>query len=585
VTKALPVYPFDEERCIGTVSELGPSYARANFPDATLTSSKWHYGRRLGAGEVGEFVIIECGDVGIFGRITTIKLPEKERLTVEPRFGIDRDAHPLGTIQLMTTIPLKGGRVSGGISEYPRLGARVYSAHPELVRWLAEGTMASGDRPNTLVLNLASLPSMDDTRINLPPESLFGRHCAILGATGGGKSWTIARLVEQTARHHAKVILFDATGEFHTLASDVQHVHVGTDASGVEASAEVVVPYSELTEADLFALFKPSGQTQAPKLRAAMKSLKLARLAAALANPSGVIVKVGKPKATYDAAYTTHAHSIENPKADFDVAKLAQQINEECVYLTGFSGGTPDPTRWGNVNDSERSYCVTLITRIEDMLQSSELACVFQPFGKTSIFDELQRFLVDPNNRVLRISLRHLPFAHNAREIVANAIGRYLLALARAGQFRERPLLIFLDEAHQFLDKTLGDENTRYLLDSFELIAKEGRKFSLNICIATQRPRDIPEGVLSQMGTLIVHRLTNDRDREVVERASGEIDRSAAAFLPILAEGQAVIIGVDFPIPLTIQITKPDREPDSRGPDYQKDWRLPSPPDRSAHRA
>jgi DNA helicase HerA-like ATPase len=74
------------------------------------------------------------------------------------------------------------------------------------------------------------------------------------------------------------------------------------------------------------------------------------------------------------------------------------------------------------------------------------------------------------------------------------------------------------------------------------------------------------------MGTLIVHRLTNDKDREIVERASGEIDRSAAAFLPTLSPGQAIIIGVDFPMPLTIQIEKPTQRPDSRGPDYQKHW-------------
>ncbi len=74
------------------------------------------------------------------------------------------------------------------------------------------------------------------------------------------------------------------------------------------------------------------------------------------------------------------------------------------------------------------------------------------------------------------------------------------------------------------------------------------------------------------MGTLIVHRLINDRDREVVERASGEIDQSAAEFLPTLAPGQAVIIGVDFPIPLTVQILKPQSVPDSKGPDYQQFW-------------
>ena len=93
-----------------------------------------------------------------------------------------------------------------------------------------------------------------------------------------------------------------------------------------------------------------------------------------------------------------------------------------------------------------------------------------------------------------------------------------------------------------------------------------------NLCLATQRPRDIPEGVLSQMGTLVVHRLTNDRDREVVERACGSIDRSASAFLPNLEPGEAAIIGVDFPIPLTIQISLPLTPPSSKSADYQMYW-------------
>ena len=109
-------------------------------------------------------------------------------------------------------------------------------------------------------------------------------------------------------------------------------------------------------------------------------------------------------------------------------------------------------------------------------------------------------------------------------------------------------------------------------MDAFDLIAKEGRKYDLNLCLATQRPRDIPEGVLSQMGTLVVHRLTNDRDREVVERASGSIDRSASAFLPNLEPGEAAIIGVDFPIPLTIQISLPLTPPSSKSADYQMYW-------------
>jgi hypothetical protein len=578
MSEGLPSYPFDPQRCIGTICEVGPNYAKVNLPNAAKPEGQWLHGNRLDAGQVGEFVVAECGELAIFGRLITVRLPEKERLSVEPELGSQREAHPVGTIQLLTTICLRDGRVMGGIPQFPRLGSRVYSAHPQLMKWLAEASSRRSSGPSPLVLNMATLPSSTETSVSFTPENLFGRHCAVLGATGGGKSWTVARIVEQAALLNAKVILLDATGEFHRLDGAVKHLHIGDDPhASPPNSEELVVPYSQLVEADLLSLFKPSGQAQAPKFRAAMKTLKLVKAAPVLPTTNGVFVKAGKRKADYEREMKSHSAVVEGPCADFDITKLARQIDEECVWPNGGTGSSPDPAIWGRMDDGQRSYCVSLVTRIEDILGSNELACIFQPQDKPSVFDRVDAFLSDQSARVLRISMKFVPFAHNAREIVANALGRYLLSLARQGRFREKPAFVFLDEAHQFLNKTLGDENTKYALDSFELIAKEGRKFSLNICIATQRPRDIPEGVISQMGTLIVHRLTNDKDREVVERASGDIDRSAAAFLPTLAPGQAVIIGVDFPIPLTVQISKPHREPDSRGPDYQVHWRPTTP--------
>lgn len=567
-------YPFDPQRCIGTVCEVGPNHVKVNLPYAARPEGAWLHGNRLEAGQVGEFVVIERGELAIFGRLITVRLPEKERLSVEPGLGSQSEVHPVGMIQILTTISLSERRVSGGIPQYPRLGSRVFSASPLLVKWLAEANGRGKSASDPLLLNLASLPGAVETSVNFMPEHLFGRHCAVLGATGGGKSWTVARMIEQAARLKAKVILLDATGEFHRLDSGVQHVHIGGDAGSLPAgSLEVVVPYSELTEADLLALFKPSGQAQAPKFRAAIKTLKLVNVARDLPTTEGVFRKAYKGKGDYERAMRNHAAIVEGPRADFDISKLPRQIEEECVWPNGGTATSSDPTIWGKLDDGQRSFCVSLITRIEDILSSKELACIFQPRAKASLFSQIDHFFSDAKATVFRISMKDVPFAHNVREIVANSIGRYLLSLGRLERFRSKPTFVFLDEAHQFLNKTLGDENTRYALDSFELIAKEGRKFCLNICIATQRPRDIPEGVISQMGTLIVHRLTNDKDREVVERACGDIDRSAAAFLPMLSPGQATIVGADFPIPLTVQISKPQAEPDSSGPDYQTFWR------------
>jgi uncharacterized protein len=175
--------------------------------------------------------------------------------------------------------------------------------------------------------------------------------------------------------------------------------------------------------------------------------------------------------------------------------------------------------------------------------------------------------------KLLRICVSGVAYEFKAREIVANVIGRYLLNLARHGAFKQAPTVVIVDEARNFLGRQIGGEDTVARLDAFELIAKERRKYGLNICLSTQRPRDITDGVLSQMGTLVVHRLTNDRDREVVERACGEIDKSASSFLPNLKPGEAAIIGADFPIPLTLQIFPPNAQPKSEGPGYRKLWK------------
>jgi hypothetical protein len=576
----LPVYPFDPERCIGTMAEVSPSSAKVNLPRAA-SAARTHFGTVIGAGEVGEFVVVECGDAGVLGRLVNVKLPERERLSVEPELGEAREAHPIGTIQLLATITLADGRVAGGIARHPRLGSRVYSAHPDLLKWIAESAGQGSRTAPTKRLRIATIDSAGRTAVTLSPEVLFGRHCAVLGSTGAGKSWTVARLIDEAAALGGKLLLIDATGEFHTLARDIKHCYIGPHADEAPGTVEVVFPYRQLTEDDLFALFRPSGQAQVPKLRDAMKSLKLAALDPTLLT-GDTVVKANRSKAGFEAAYRTHAATVESNSADFEIAALPRQVEEECVWDSTRLGGGSDYTRWGDRNQQEVSYCVTLTNRMADLIQSRELACVFQPGGTLPVQKAIAEFLDDASARVLRISLKQVSFTRNAREIIANAIGRHLLSEARVGKFKTMPLVVVLDEAHQFLAKTLGDENNRYPLDSFELIAKEGRKFCLTICIATQRPRDIPDGVLSQIGTLVVHRLINDSDRQVVERASGEIDKSAAAFLPTLAPGQAALIGVDFPMPLTVQIERPIDEPDSRGPDYQAYWSRPGADDPGA---
>jgi len=212
-----------------------------------------------------------------------------------------------------------------------------------------------------------------------------------------------------------------------------------------------------------------------------------------------------------------------------------------------------------------------MVARINGVLSSKSFECVFAQSTEPALTDLIDSVHSDQAG-LLRVDLSGIGYEFQAREIIANVIGRHLLLSARSGAYSASPALVFVDEAHNFLGRRVGLDDYGARLDSFELIAKEGRKFGLNLCLSTQRPRDITEDVLSQMGTLVVHRLTNDRDRDVVERACGEIDRAAAAFLPNLRPGEAAIIGTDFPIPLTVLVAPPVMRPHSDGPDYQTNW-------------
>lgn len=559
--------PFEHDKLLGAISEIGPNYVRAAFVIPLTSGQKFLHGQSITTGQVGDFVLIDGQDRAIFGKVTRVRLPDKDRRQVEPSLEDSEITKPVADIQLMASISLIGGNVVPGITKYPQIGARVFIAPANILQTLSSSVH------HKINLLIAHLPTSPEHEILISPEQLFGRHCAVLGTTGGGKSWTVARLVEQAKSHKSKVILFDPSGEFWRISGQTTHVHIGADANPKCSSTEVVVPYTSLTESDLLALFNPSGQTQAPKLRAAMKSLKLAKILPKN-YPDGYIQKAGLSKVAHDKLFHENSKVVERPFADFDISHLAKQIQEECVYPSGFAsrGSGSDHSVWGGQNLAEVGYVVPLLARIEDMIQSPDLSCLFELKNKASIFSVIDKFLKDDNFTCLRISFKNLSFAYSVREIVCNSIGRHLLRSAREQKFKDKPVVVFVDEAHQFLNKHIGDDNFKFPLDAFDLIAKEGRKYCLNVCIATQRPRDIPEGVLSQMGTLIVHRLINDRDREVVERASGEIDKSAAAFLPTLSQGQAIIVGVDFPAPLTVQIMRPTYAPDSDGPKYQESW-------------
>lgn len=562
---------FSSLRKIGTISSSSASYAKLNLSKTGLHAGTVYDGARYGLGEIGEFVLIECEQHAVFGRITEVRLPDSERLTVESEKTRFDEIHPIGFVQLLATVSLVDLTVIAGIQSYPRLGDSVFSSPHEFNAQIPMLMNAEKGKQPEVTLSLGYVKNSPETEVRITPEKLFGRHCAILGATGGGKSYTVSKILEESAKHDCKQILLDATGEYCDLEDGVEHFHIGEPVVKNAKSTGCGVPESSFEEQDFVSLFEPSGKVQGPKLREAIKSLKLVSLKPSLGT-GGVLIKTSQSKADYEESLGELADDVSDPRTPFDTKKLVRQLEEECVYPSGGSFRDPDYSMWGGRDEAGYSFCLTLMTRIAGVTSSQAFAPVFDPPAKT-VHEVIGDFLKPTNpSKILRICLSGIQPEYNAREVLTNAVGRHLLSLCREGSFRKNPVVVFLDEAHGFIGKSLGHEDYKTSLDAFEVLAKEGRKYGLNLCLATQRPRDIPEGVISQMGTLLVHRLTNERDRDMVERACGEIDRSASAFLPNLQPGEVVLLGVDFPIPMTVQIRMPKVKPRSEGADYQTSW-------------
>lgn len=557
--------PFNHNYFLGYINEVSPQYVKVHFPSSNLLEKFSHKGVFFAGGNVGSFIVIEGAEYGFLARIIEIELPDGERKAIsEKALQHDETAfHPSGKAELLLSFSVfEPEKTEKTVSKYPVIGAKVYSCSDEQIEVYVKEFGKKENESENVYADLGKLTS-NDAHCKVSLNSLFGRHCAIVGTTGGGKSWTVAKLIEEVlAKTNNKVVLIDATGEYSKLTSN--SLILGTDA---------FFPYQNLSIPDLFFLLRPTGQSQRPVLLEAIRSLKMVRIAKALDSKftSNTKPKAEKDKAKYYSFYQKYIQEIEDNSCNFDILHLIEQIKEECIYPTGFTNKLSDAKKWGGYDAKTYDYQTSLIGRIADLINTEIFNKLlgFQgaPAGCSSLVEGINKFIGDKENQILRISFENIPSSFSVKEIVANSLASFLLNLARHNTFRTEPLIIVVDEAHQFLNKNIKDEYFEsQTLDAFDLIAKECRKYGMFLCLATQMPRDIPTGTLSQMGTFIVHRLINEFDKKAIESAASSANRSALSFLPILGEGEALLIGVDFPMPLLVKITKPQKRPQSNTP-------------------
>ena len=559
--------PFNYHYFIGYVSQVTPQYVKIHFPSSTLLSKFVFSGEEFNGGLVGTYISIEGENYGFVGQLQEIEVPEKERLSLSETAFKNQEFHPTAKAEILLSFDLFDmGKVTKGANAYPTIGAKVFVCTREFVQKYVRGF--GQKESEEILMDIGYLNSDNQTEVTVSQQSFFGRHCAVVGTTGGGKSWSLSKLIEEARKNNTKCILLDPTGEYAELQG--QHCILAQNA---------YFSYKKLTISDLFFLLKPLERAQAPKLLEAIKTLKTLEIAKvkggldsyfANGRDKNLLPKANRNKVEFVQFQRKYYEEIDSDELDFEIRYLARQIQYECIWEID----NKDSNSWGGRSEQDSANCISLVTRTNAFVNDrnyKKILGIGDVDDKQDLADMIVKFF-DPDNKntLLRIGFEKVGYDFNVREIIANALAKYLLNMARDKIFKQKPTIFFLDEAHQFLNKRITDDSfTAYSLNAFDQIAKECRKYGLFLCIATQMPRDIPVGTLSQMGTFLVHRLINFHDKEAIKQSCATANSSTLAYLPVLGEGEAILTGVDFPMPLLLKVSPPKEKPDSGTPQFK----------------
>ena len=582
--------PFNHDYFIGYINQVLPQYVKVHFPSSVLLKTFVFKGEKLTGGLVGNFVVIEGETHGFLGKILELSLPEKERLELSEKSFQNKEFHPIGKIEILLSFDLFDPvKIDKGLNSLPTIGAKVFVCTSDFIKeYFRNFGVKEENLGNAPIIDIGRLTYDKSAKVEISQQAIFGRHCAVVGTTGGGKSYTTSRLIEGIVDNRGKAILIDATGEY--SRQDV----IETSSNPCILSVDSFFHFTNLTVGDIFVLLRPSGQVQAPKLLEAIKSLKILKILEnnidnnfITKNATGFSIKIndtvseniivrddnifkaGQLMRPFNRIYNRFINVVDGIDSNFDIKALANQIVKECVNDVDFN----DTSKWGGSNANHLNNCISLILRVKNLISNPQFDTIFgfskQKNDAGELIGQINTFLAGEKN-LLRIGFEKVGFDFQAREILANAIGKFMLEDARLGKYKENPIVLFIDEAHQYLNKEVKDEYFELTkLNSFDSIAKECRKYGLFLCIATQMPRDIPTGTLSQIGTFIVHRLINHFDKDAVANASSAANKNSLDFLPILGSGEAILMGVDFPMPVILKINKPNTLPDSATPQFK----------------
>ena len=457
---------------------------------------------------------------------------------------IDADGVLVRMVRLnpLGEITAKGGFVRG-VTHFPTTGSELHLVTASTL----EVMFAKYSAADFKVGKLSSFESID---VYLDASAFFGRHAAILGQSGSGKSWTVTSFVQSTLRSmpNAHIIILDLHGEYGAKDWDPDtRAPFPADKVRCIKASDLEIPYWLLTYEEMIELLvdpeEEDASIQIAFLRGALLELKReANEHLGLGH-----ITVDSPIYFSMEDLFNRFKSINETTADFGKTKTA---------LTGKFD--------------------SLLVKLESRMNDTRYDFLLRPKKRTSseTLPGLMRDFVglgEPRAKVTVLDLSAVPF--DVQPTVTAQIGR----LAFEFNFwnprcREFPMFVICEEAHSYITREGTNSTHDSTRRSFERIAKAGRKYAVGLCVVSQRPHELSETVLSQCSSYICMRITNPDDQEYVRALVPDSARGILESLSSLAQGEAIATGEASPMPMRFKVTMPDPPPNAQDIDYAGMW-------------
>lgn len=406
-------------------------------------------------------------------------------------------------------------------------------------------------------LTLGNYTLDDKAEAWLDGNKFFQRHAVIVGSTGSGKSWTVAKLLEQVANlSSANAILFDIHGEYAPLQEKgFQHLKI---AGPNDKTSEKILflPHWLLTYNEMISMMLDRSDNNAPNQAMAFSNAVIEQKRKQLEGLKKTDVLANF---TIDSPVPYKIEDILNDFRDKDTEMVPGAKTEKQGPLHG--------------------KLTRFIQRLESKTQDKRLNFLFNNSSDVLNYDYVETIckkLMHASSLQKDKGIKIIDFSEVPSDVLplmVSLVGRLIFSVQQwIPKENRHPLALFCDEAHLYLPADTNNSVEAAGLENFERIAKEGRKYGIGLIVISQRPSEVNKTILSQSNNFIAMRLTNAEDQAVIKRLLPDSLGNFSELLPILDVGEALVVGDASLLPSRIKIKEPNLKPDSATINFWDEW-------------